>query len=308
MSLTTLLKIKYPIIQGAMAQIATSELVVAVSNAGGLGIIASGGMSASQLQSEIDLCRAQTEKPFGVNLMLLSENIQELVEVVVANHIAVVTTGAGTPKPYLAQLKAAGVLVIPVVPTVSIAKKMADLGVDAIIAEGTEAGGHVGEITTMALLPQVAAAVDIPVIAAGGIGNGQGMVAAFALGAVGVQCGSLFLSASECPVADNFKTAVLAAKETDTIVTGRSLGAPVRSLKNELTLTYQQLEREEVSRHELEKLTLGSLSKAVKEGDVEQGTVMVGQIVGLVNEVRPAKEIIETLMSEQAETLARLNL
>lgn len=232
MSLTEMLQIKYPILQGAMAQIATYELASAVSNAGGLGIIASGGMSADALREQIRLCKEKTTKPFAVNIMLMMPNCPELVDVIIEEDVRVVTTGAGTPKPFMEKFKAAGIKVIAVIPSVKIAQKMEKIGVDAVVAEGTEAGGHVGETTTMALVRQVVSAVNIPVIAAGGIADGHGMAAVYALGASGVQIGTLFLVAEECPVPASFKQAVLDATDTSTTVTGRRNGAPVRSIKN----------------------------------------------------------------------------
>ncbi|SQC72061.1 Nitronate monooxygenase [Listeria fleischmannii subsp. fleischmannii] len=231
MSITTLLGIKYPIIQGAMAQIAKTPLVSAVSNAGGLGIIASGGMSADDLRAEIRKTKALTDKPFGVNLMLMMENIKELTDVLIEEGVKIITTGAGTPKSFMPIWKEAGIIVMPVVPSVMIAKRMEKLGADIVIAEGTEAGGHVGETTTMALLPQIVDAVSIPVVGAGGVADGRGIAACFALGAQGVQIGTRFLATEECPVHPNFKAAMLKASDRDTTVTGRKAGAPVRSIK-----------------------------------------------------------------------------
>jgi enoyl-[acyl-carrier protein] reductase II len=305
--ITKMLDIEYPILQGGMAQIARYELVSAVSNAGGLGILASGGLSAKELREQIIECKKKTDKPFGVNLMLMMPNIPELVDVVIEEGVKIVTTGAGTPKPYMEKLKSAGVKVIAVIPTVKIAKKMEALGVDALVAEGTEAGGHVGETTTMALVPQVVQAVSIPVIAAGGIADGHGVAAAYALGAQGVQLGTLFLVAEECPVPDSFKQAVINADDTSTIVTGRKSGAPVRSIKNPMTIKYQELEFSNASRDELEEITLGSLKKAVYNGDVENGSVMAGQISGIINEIRPVKELITTLFSEANEVLSAIS-
>lgn len=298
MSITKLLGIEYPILQGAMAQIALAELAAAVSNAGGLGIIASGGFSAERLREEIHKCRALTDRPFGVNLMLMAPNRDELAQLVVDEGVKVVTTGAGSPKNYIQMWQAAGIIVIPVVPSVQIARKMAALGVDAIVAEGTEAGGHVGETTTMALIPQVADAVTIPVIAAGGIADGRGMAAAFALGAQGVQVGTRFLATAECPAHERFKQAVVAAQDGDTLVTGRSLGVPVRSIKNKMTLEYMKLERENADKDELELLAMGSLRKAVLEGDTENGSVMAGQIAGLVREITTVREVITSMFAE----------
>lgn len=290
--------IQYPIIQGGMAHIARYELVSAVSNAGGLGILASGGMSPEELREQIRETRKRTDKPFGVNVMLKDERVPELVQVILEEGVQIVSTGAGTPKAWMPQFKEAGIKVIAVIPSVKIAQKMAELGVDVVVAEGTESGGHVGETTTMALVPQVAQAVSIPVVAAGGIANGQGVVAAFALGAKGVQLGTLFLASKECPIPDTFKQAIINADDTATTVTGRGIGVPVRSIKNKMVLNYLELEKQHASREEIEKLSLGSLKKAVVDGDVENGTVMAGQIAGLIDNVRPVQEIIETLFMQ----------
>ncbi|ADB69120.1 DUF561 domain-containing protein [Listeria monocytogenes] len=306
MSLTEMLQIKYPILQGAMAQIATYELASAVSNAGGLGIIASGGMSADALREQIRLCKEKTTKPFAVNIMLMMPNCPELVDVIIEEDVRVVTTGAGTPKPFMEKFKAAGIKVIAVIPSVKIAQKMEEIGVDAVVAEGTEAGGHVGETTTMALVRQVVSAVNIPVIAAGGIADGHGMAAVYALGASGVQIGTLFLVAEECPVPASFKQAVLDATDTSTTVTGRRNGAPVRSIKNPMIQKYVELENENASRDKLEELTLGSLRKAVHEGDVENGSVMAGQICGMLTEIRSTSDIIENLMKESKQVASNL--
>lgn len=306
MSITKLLGIKYPIFQGGMAQIALSPLVGAVSNAGGLGIIGSGGFSADKLREEIRKTKEITNNPFAVNLMLMMHNIPELIEVIIEEGVKIVTTGAGTPAPYMETFKKNGIIVIPVVPSVKIAKKMEALGVDAIVAEGTEAGGHVGETTTMALLPQVVSAVSIPVIGAGGIGDGRGVAAAFALGAQGVQVGTRFLATVECPTHENFKLAVINADDTSTTVTGRSLGGPVRSIKNSMINEFLRLERENASRDELEKLSLGSLRKSVFEGDTDQGSVMAGQICGLCNEITTVEEMITSMFKEAQEVLSKL--
>ncbi|EAD9444433.1 DUF561 domain-containing protein [Listeria monocytogenes] len=306
MSLTEMLQIKYPILQGAMAQIATYELASAVSNAGGLGIIASGGMSADALREQIRLCKEKTTKPFAVNIMLMMPNCPELVDVIIEEDVRVVTTGAGTPKPFMEKFKAAGIKVIAVIPSVKIAQKMEEIGVDAVVAEGTEAGGHVGETTTMALVRQVVSAVNIPVIAAGGIADGHGMAAVYALGASGVQIGTLFLVAEECPVPASFKQAVLDATDTSTTVTGRRNGAPVRSIKNPMIQKYVELENENASRDKLEELTLGSLRKAVHEGDVENSSVMAGQICGMLTEIRSTSDIIENLMKESKQVASNL--
>ncbi|MBC1630834.1 enoyl-[acyl-carrier-protein] reductase FabK [Listeria welshimeri] len=308
MSITNLLNIKYPIIQGAMAQIAKAPLVAAVSNAGGLGIIASGGMTAEMLREEIKKTKALTDKPFGVNLMLMMTNIAELTEVIIEEKVGIVTTGAGTPKTFMPIWKEAGIIVIPVVPSVMIAKRMEKMGADAVIAEGTEAGGHVGETTTMALLPQIVDAVTIPVIGAGGIADGRGIVAALALGAKGVQIGTRFLATDECPVHPDFKAAVIKASDRDTTVTGRKTGAPVRSIKNKMIKEYIRLEEENADRDTLEELTLGSLRKAVQEGDTENGSVMAGQIAGLITEIKPCKAVMEEMMTEAKTVIAGLQL
>ena len=308
MSLTTLLNIKYPIIQGGMANISSAELVSAVSNAGGLGIIGSGGWDGVRLREEIQKCKQLTDKPFGVNLMLMNPHCDELSDIIIEEGVSVVTTGAGSPGPYIEKWKAAGIKIIPVVPSVALAKRMARLGVDAIIAEGTESGGHVGELTTMSLVPQVADAVEVPVIAAGGIADGRGFVAAIALGASGVQIGTRFLTATECPVHENYKLALIKAKDTDTVVTGRSVGVPVRCLKNPMTREYIKLEHQGVSAEELEYLTLGSLRKAVLEGDTKGGSVMAGQIAGMLSQVQSVAEIIEDITTHASTVFKNLEV
>lgn len=303
MTITKLLGIKYPVFQGAMAQIARYQLASAVSNAGGLGIIASGGMSPEQLREEIVNCKKYTDKPFAVNLMLMMHNINEIIDVVIDEGVGIVTTGAGTPRKYMPKLKEAGIKVIPVIPSVKAAKKMEELGCDAVVVEGMEAGGHVGESTTMALLPQVTSAVNIPVIAAGGIADGRGVAAAYCLGASGVQMGTVFLATEECPVSENYKNAIIEAIDTSTTLTGTKFGAPVRGIKNELTKRYHELEEKSSTLMELEELTLGSLRKAAYEGDVENGSIMSGQIAGLVNEIRPVKDVIEGIFEEAQKVL-----
>ena len=308
MTITKLLGIKYPVFQGAMAQIARYQLASAVSNAGGLGIIASGGMSPEQLREEIVNCKKHTDKPFAVNLMLMMHNIDEIIDVVIEEGVGIVTTGAGTPRKYMPKLKEAGIKVIPVIPSVKAAKKMEDLGCDAVVVEGMEAGGHVGESTTMALLPQVTRAVNIPVIAAGGIADGRGVAAAYCLGASGVQMGTVFLATEECPVSENYKNAIIEAVDTSTTLTGTKFGAPVRGIKNELTKRYHELEEKSSTLMELEELTLGSLRKAAYEGDVENGSIMSGQIAGVVNEIRPVKDVIESVLEEAKEVLAKTKI
>ena len=303
MTITKLLGIKYPVFQGAMAQIARHQLASAVSNAGGLGIIASGGMSIEQIREEIVNCKKHTDKPFAVNLMLMMHNINEIIDVIIDEGVGIVTTGAGTPRKYMPKLKEAGIKVIPVIPSVKAAKKMEELGCDAVVVEGMEAGGHVGESTTMALLPQVTSAVNLPVIAAGGIADGRGVAAAYCLGASGVQMGTVFLATEECPVSENYKNAIIEAVDTSTTLTGTKFGAPVRGIKNELTKRYHELEEKSSTLMELEELTLGSLRKAAYEGDVENGSIMSGQIAGLVNEIRPVKDVIEGIFEEAQKVL-----
>ena len=303
MTITKLLGIKYPVFQGGMAQIARHQLASAVSNAGGLGIIASGGMSPEQLREEIVNCKKYTDKPFAVNLMLMMHNINEIIDVIIDEGVGIVTTGAGTPRKYMPKLKEAGIKVIPVIPSVKAAKKMEELGCDAVVVEGMEAGGHVGESTTMALLPQVTSAVNIPVIAAGGIADGRGVAAAYCLGASGVQMGTVFLATEECPISDNYKNVILEAVDTSTTLTGTKFGAPVRGIKNELTKRYHELEEKSSTLMELEELTLGSLRRAAYEGDVENGSIMSGQIAGLVNEIRPVKDVIEGIFEEAQKVL-----
>lgn len=308
MTITKLLGIKYPVFQGAMAQIARYQLASAVSNAGGLGIIASGGMSPEQLREEIVNCKKHTDKPFAVNLMLMMHNIDEIIDVVIEEGVGIVTTGAGTPRKHMPKLKEAGIKVIPVIPSVKAAKKMEELGCDAVVVEGMEAGGHVGESTTMALLPQVTSAVNIPVIAAGGIADGRGVAAAYCLGASGVQMGTVFLATEECPVSENYKNAIIEAVDTSTTLTGTKFGAPVRGIKNELTKRYHELEEKSATLMELEELTLGSLRKAAYEGDVENGSIMSGQIAGLVNEIRPVKDVIEGIFEEAQKVLEKTKI
>ncbi|MGL5316395.1 MAG: DUF561 domain-containing protein [Peptostreptococcaceae bacterium] len=308
MSIAKLLGVKYPIMQGGMAQIALAPLAAAVSNAGGLGIIAAGGFTGDRLRDEIRKCKELTDKPFGVNIMLMAHNKEELAQIVVEEGVKVVTTGAGTPAPFMKMWKEAGIKVIPVIPSVKIAKKMEELGADAVVAEGTEAGGHVGETTTMALVPQVADAVSIPVIAAGGIADGRGIIAAYALGAQGIQVGTRFLATEECPTHVNFKQAVIECGDADTLVTGRSLGGPVRSIKNGMTMKFLELERRGASRDELEELSLGSLRKAVLDGDTENGSVMSGQISGLVTEITTVEQAITTMFEDAKNVFDALEL
>ena len=308
MSITKLLQIQYPIFQGAMAQISHYQLAAAVSEAGGLGIIASGGMTGEQLREEIRELRKLTDKPFGVNIMLMMKNIKDIVTVIIEEKVPVATTGAGTPKHIMPYLKEAGIKVIPVIASVKHAQKMQELGVDAVIAEGSEAGGHIGETNTMALIPQIVDAVTIPVIAAGGVADGRGLAAAIALGAQGVQMGTVFLASEECPISPAYKEAILAASDTATAVTGRIAGAPVRCIRNEMTDHYIELEQKGTDREELEEITIGSLSKAVYEGDTVHGSMMSGQIAGLVKDIKPCKAILESIVKQAQECLQDIRL
>ena len=300
--ITELLGIEYPIIQGGMAWVAESHLAAAVSAAGGLGLIGGANAPAEVIRNYIREVKAVTDKPFGVNVMLMSPYADEVAKVIVEEGVKVVTTGAGNPEKYMEMWKAAGIKVIPVVASVALAKRMERYGADAVVAEGTESGGHIGEATTMTLVPQVVDAVSIPVIAAGGIGDGRGIAAAFMLGAEAVQMGTRFLVAKECTVHQNYKDRVLKAKDIDSTVTGRTHGHPVRCLRNQMTREYVKLENEGKSFEELEYLTLGTLRKAVQEGDVTNGTVMEGQIAGMVSKEQTCKEMIDEMMA-QAETL-----
>lgn len=297
------LGIKYPIIQGGMANIADGTFAAAVSNAGGLGLIATGGLSLERLEEEIAKCRKLTSKPFGVNLMLMHPQTPEIADLLAREKVSVITTGAGNPSKYMEMWKDAGSLVMPVVPSASIAKRLADKGADYIIAEGTESGGHVGEMTTMALIPQVADAVDVPVIAAGGIADTRQLLAAFCLGAAGVQVGTCLLASNECPIHENYKNAVLSARDNDTIVTGRIAGTPVRILKNNMAREYVKKEREGADKMELEQFTLGSLRKAVFDGDTENGSLMAGQVSGQIREVKSISEILADLYEERFAVL-----
>lgn len=297
-SITELLGIEMPIIQGGMAWVAEHTLAAAVSNAGGLGIIAAANAPYEFVKEEIRKTRELTDKPFGVNIMLLSPYVADIARLVVEEKVPVVTTGAGNPGPYMKQWKDAGIKVIPVVASVALAKMMQRGGADAVIAEGCESGGHIGESTTMTLVPQVVDAVTIPVIAAGGIADGRGFAAAMMLGASGVQMGTRFLVAKECVIHEKYKERVLKAKDIDTVVTGRSTGHPIRVLRNKMTREYLKLEQEGATFEQLELLTLGGLRKAVKEGDVDSGSVMSGQIAGMVTKEQTCKEMMEEIMAE----------
>ena len=296
--LNELLGTEFPIIQGGMANIATGEFAAACSKAGALGLIAAGGLhSGEELREQIRICKSLTGKPFGVNLMLMNPAMDEFAAVVVEEGVPVVTTGAGNPGKYVPAWKEAGIKVIPVVAAAVLARRLNKLGVDAFIAEGTESGGHVGEMTTMALVPQIIDAVDVPVIAAGGIADGRQMAAALALGACGVQVGTCLLTSAECPIHPNYKQALLDARDSDTTVTGRGAGAPVRILKNKMARQYLILEKQGASQEELEKMTLGSLRRAVFEGDTAGGSLMCGQVAGMLTEIRPLRQIFEELIT-----------
>ena len=300
---TELLQIEYPIIQGGMAWVAEHHLAAAVSEAGGFGLIGAASAPPEIVREEIRKAKELTDKPFGVNLMLLNPNADEVATIVVEEGIQAVTTGAGNPEKYMPMWKEAGVKVIPVVASVAMAKRMERYGADAVVAEGMEAGGHIGNQTTMALIPQIVDAVNIPVIAAGGIGDGRGVAASFMLGAEGVQMGTRFVVADESIVHDNYKDRIVKAKDIDSVVTGQSTGHPVRCLRNQMTKEYIKKVQEGVPFEELERMTLGSLRKAVMDGDILNGTVMAGQIAGLVSKRQSCKEILQEIMTEAEKLL-----
>lgn len=301
--ITELLGCEYPLIQGGMAWVAEHKLASAVSNAGGVGLIAGGNAPIDYLREQIRLCKENTDKPFGVNIMLMSDNADDLAQLVIDEGVSVVTTGAGNPGKYIAAWKEAGVKVIPVVPAVALAKRMERAGADAVIAEGTESGGHIGENTTMCLVPQVVDAVSIPVIAAGGIADGRGMAASFMLGAEGVQIGTRFLASEECQIHPTFKDLVIKAKDTDSVVTGRYTGHPCRNVKTKFAKQLANGEKNgTLTPDEFEKLTVGALRRAVVDGDLEGGSFLCGAIAGMINEVKPCDAIVKEIM-EQAEKL-----
>ncbi len=304
MKLNDLTGTKYPIIQGGMANIATGAFAAAVSNAGALGLVASGGMNAEALREQIRICKSKTDKPFGVNLMLMNPDVDNIAQMLIEEKVQFITTGAGNPGKYMAGWKAMGAKVFPVVASVALAKMMVRAGADAVIAEGGESGGHVGDMTTMTLLPQVVAAVDVPVIAAGGIATGEQMAAALLMGACGVQIGTCLLVSEECPIHENYKAALIKAKDNATTVTGRSQGAPVRIIKNEMAREYLKLEAEGAGREELEKITLGGLRRAVVDGDMIRGSVMAGQVCGQLTAIRPASDILDDIYVDAKRTLA----
>lgn len=300
-----LLGIKYPILQGGMAWVAESTLAAAVSNAGGAGIIAGGAAPIDYLREQIRRTKSLTDKPFGVNVMLLSPNADDLAQLVIDEGVAFVTTGAGNPGKYMEGWKNAGIKVIPVVPSVALAKRMERAGADAVIAEGTESGGHIGENTTMCLVPQVVDAVNIPVIAAGGIADGRGIAASFMLGAKGVQVGTRFLASEECQIHENYKKLVVEAKDTDSLVTGRFTGHPCRNVKTKFAKKLLNFEKEGGTPEQFEEISAGSLRKAAVEGNLEEGSFMCGAIAGMIGEVKPCKDIIEEMFA-QAEKLLKL--
>ncbi|MGN0594945.1 MAG: enoyl-[acyl-carrier-protein] reductase FabK [Hominimerdicola sp.] len=302
--ITDLLGIKYPIFQGGMAWIAESTLAAAVSNAGGLGIIAGGSAPIDYLRDQIRRCKSLTDKPFGVNIMLMSPNAEDLAQLVIEEKVPVVTTGAGNPGKFMAAWKEAGIKVIPVVPSVALAKRMERAGADAVVAEGTESGGHIGENTTMCLVPQVVDAVEIPVIAAGGIADGRGIAASFMLGAEGVQLGTRFLAAEECQIHPTYKDLVVKAKDTDSVVTGRTTGHPCRNVKTKFSKKLASGEMNgSITPDEFEELTLGSLRKAVQDGNLDEGSFLCGAIAGMVNKIEPAKDMIEEMFGQAEELL-----
>ena len=308
MKINELLNTKYPFIQGGMANIATGEFAAAVSNAGGLGLIGAGGMDADMLRDNIRKCKSLTDKPFGVNIMLMNPHADAMSDIVVEEGVKIITTGAGNPGKYVEKWKNAGIIVIPVVASVALAKKMESLGVDALVAEGTEAGGHIGETTTMALVPQIVDAVSIPVVAAGGIASGRQLAAAFALGACGAQLGTCLLVSEECPIHQAYKEAIIKASDISTVVTGRIAGTPVRIIKNTMAREYIKMEKEGADKMDLEKFTLGSLRRAVFEGDTKTGSLMAGQVAGQLTEIKPLSVIFEEMYNGYTETIKKLTV
>ena len=304
--ITELLGCEYPLIQGGMAWVAENTLASAVSNAGGVGLIAGGNAPIDYLREQIRLCKEKTDKPFGVNIMLMSDNADDLAQLVIDEGVKVVTTGAGNPGEYISAWKTVGVKVIPVVPSVALAKRMERAGADAVVAEGTDSGGHIGENTTMCLVPQVVDAVSIPVIAAGGIADGRGMAASFMLGAEGVQIGTRFLASEECQIHSTFKELVIKAKDTDSVVTGRYTGHPCRNVKTKFAKQLANGEKDgTLTPDEFEKLTVGALRRAVVDGDLESGSFLCGAIAGMINEVKPCDAIVKEII-EQAEKLIKI--
>jgi len=308
-SLSEILGTKYPFIQGGMANISNGAFAAAVSNAGAMGVIASGGFDLEGLAEQIRIARSITDRPFGVNLMLKHPQADEIAELIIAEHIPFITTGAGNPAKYVEAWKDAGCLVFPVVPSTALAQRMLKAGVDGVIAEGTESGGHVGEMTTMALVPQVVAGVgpDVPVVAAGGIASGDQFIAALALGACGVQMGTCLLVSEECPIHVNYKQAIIEASDTDTLVTGRFAGSPVRQLKNHMTRAYLKEEKTGATREDLGHFMIGALRKAVYDGDTRDGSLIAGQVAGQMKEIRPLADIFADIYGQAQEAIARLD-
>jgi enoyl-[acyl-carrier protein] reductase II len=305
--LCDLLDIRYPILQGGMAWVATAELSAAVSEAGGLGILGGGNAPPDYVRDQIHQTRQLTDKPFGVSISLLSLYVDEVVDLCIEQTVPVMTTGAGNPGPLIPRLKGAGIKVIPVVASVALARRVERMGADAIVAEGMESGGHIGDVATLPLIPQVVDAVDIPVIAAGGIGDGRGLVAALALGAAGVQMGTRFICTTECIAHDNYKQALVRARDRSTTTTGHSIGHPVRGLRNPVTREFQELEKSGITEEEIIEFGTGKLRLAVEEGDVKQGAVMTGQICGLIYDIRPVRELIESMVAQAQEVIEQLN-
>ncbi len=304
--ITELLGCQYPLIQGGMAWVAEHKLASAVSNAGGIGLIAGGSAPIDYLRDQIRACKAATDKPFGVNIMLMSPNADDLAQLCIDEKVAVVTTGAGNPAKFIPAWKEAGIKVIPVIPSVALAKRMEKAGADAVVAEGTESGGHIGENTTMCLVPQVVDALSIPVIAAGGIADGRGIAASFMLGAEGVQIGTRFLASEECQIHPTFKELVVKAKDTDHIVTGRYTGHPCRSVKTKFAKMLANGEKDgSLTPEQFEEVTLGSLRKAVQDGNVDEGSFLCGAIAGMINDIKPCKDIVEEMMTQAEKLLAR---
>jgi enoyl-[acyl-carrier protein] reductase II len=303
--LCDILEINHPIIQGGMAWVATGELAAAVSQAGGLGVIGAGNAPADVIEEEIDKVKSLTDKPFGLNIMLLSPFADDIIEMALKKKVPVITTGAGNPGKHVKRFQEMGSKVIPVVPSVALAKRMERLDVDAVIVEGTEAGGHIGELTTMALVPQVVDAVDIPVIAAGGIADGRGLAAVLALGAAGAQIGTRFVCSKECTAAQEYKEAIINAKDRDAVVTGRSTGHPVRNLKNSLTRKINKMEKKGIDPKEIEELGSGKLRDAVIDGDINEGSVMAGQVSGMISDIKYVDEIIEDIINETEKAIKK---
>ena len=303
--ITELLGCKYPLIQGGMAWVAEHTLAAAVSNAGGIGLIAGGSAPIDYLRDQIRACKEATDKPFGVNIMLMSPNAEDLAQLCIDEKVAVVTTGAGNPGKYIPAWKEAGIKVIPVVPSVALARRMEKAGADAVVAEGTESGGHIGMNTTMCLVPQVVDAVSIPVIAAGGIADGRGVAAAFMLGAEGVQLGTRFLASEECQIHENYKNLVVKAKDTDNQITGFYSGSPCRSIKTKYTKKLQKMEKNAAPPEDFEALTVGSLRKAAVDGNIEEGSFLCGLIAGMVNDIKPCRDIVEDIMAQAEKLLGK---